>query len=575
MLRIETGLIVLALLIAWLRPSLGCALFERIERRFSALARRRALSVVVVGLSTLALRAALLPILPIPKPVITDEFGYLLAADTFAHGRLTNPTHPMSDHFEALQLIQKPSYQCFEPPLQGMVLALGQVLLGHPFWGVWLSLGLMCGAVTWMLQGWTSPSWALLGGVLCMIRYGLFTYWADSYWGGTAAAIGGALVIGALPRIKDFRRVRDAVLMGIGLAILANTRPYEGLVFSLPIAAALFAWILGKNRPAFGISVRLVILPVTIVLALAAVGLGYYCWRVTGSPFRMPAQVAWDTYGGVSFIVGRPIRTVAHFSNPAMQRLYAVDISDYYRIYSSLAGYLAKIFVEWKFFLGPVLTLPIIALFFTLPQNFRIRRLPSSTKFLLATSAVFLLGSAIETWYNPHYAAPALALIIALLLLLIRHLRNWSARGLFLSRAIVTICVISFALRAFASPLHISLPMFYEFAWYESPMPSYGRDAIEDQLLNLPGQQLVIVRYNAKHPAYKEFVYNSANIDDSKIVWALELKGEKDQQLVNYFKDRRVWLLIADDNPPKLELYTLGTTSESSTISQSSDLHGH
>src|SRR5205814_1422114 len=164
-----------------------------------------------------------------------------------------------------------------------MVLGLGKVLLGHPFWGVWLSCGLMCAAITWMLQGWLAPEWALLGGFLAIARYGVFGYWANSYWGGALAAIGGALVLGALPRIKNSRRLRYALLLGLGLAILANARPYEGVVFSLPVAIALFAWILGKNRPAFSVSLRKIILPLTLVLSLTAVGLGYYFWRVTGN----------------------------------------------------------------------------------------------------------------------------------------------------------------------------------------------------------------------------------------------------------------------------------------------------
>src|SRR6266498_3984811 len=166
MLLIETGMVLLAILVAFICPTLGSGWFERAERRFSALARRRALSVILVGTAALALRAAVLPIEPIPEPIVHDEFGYLLAADTFAHGRLTNPTPPMWQHFETFSILMKPTYQCFAQPAQGMMLALGKVYFGHPFWGVWLSCGLMCAAITWMLQGWLAPEWALLGGLL-------------------------------------------------------------------------------------------------------------------------------------------------------------------------------------------------------------------------------------------------------------------------------------------------------------------------------------------------------------------------------------------------------------------------
>src|SRR5438034_9017722 len=107
----------------------------------------------------------------------------------------------------------------------------------------------MCSAICWMLQGWLSDGWALLGGFLAVLRFGVLGYWANSYWGGAAGAIGGALVVGALPRMQSSHRVRDAMIMGFGLVVLANSRPYEGLVLSLPVAVALCVWLFSQRAP--------------------------------------------------------------------------------------------------------------------------------------------------------------------------------------------------------------------------------------------------------------------------------------------------------------------------------------
>jgi hypothetical protein len=572
---IEFSLSALAITLAYACPELGASWFQRAEQLLNHLAQKRGLSVLVVGLTALAVRAALLPILHVPYPDGFDEFAYQLLADTFAHGRVTNPTHPMWVHFESFHIIWQPTYTAKFYPAQGLIMALGQRVMGHPYWGVWLSVGLMCAAICWMLQGWLPPGWALVGGFLAVIRLGTFSYWANSYWGGAVAATGGALVLGALPRIKQSQRVRDALLMGLGLAIVANSRPYEGLFFGLPVAGALAVWMFGPKRnprsdaKEGGRRWTHVALPLFIMTVLTGSAMAYYFWRTTGSPWQVPFLVHARTYVPVPYFPWQPLKPVPAYHHQIMQRYYVDALVSRYQMGRTAGGLIGEIINVpmdmGLLYLGPVLALPLLMVLATIPYGSSLKDVDRKTGFLLLVCGAVTVGSMLPTVFLPHYAAPIACAVLAVVLKSMRRLRSLGGRQqqpcLFITRAIPLICAVLLALRIGAKPLHLPEPR----PWLGGGVPIWcaltpsnpERAATLARLQELPGRQLAIVHYAPNHEiCFHEWVYNEADIDRANVVWARDMGPAENKELIDYFHDRHVWVVEADETPPKVVPYS-------------------
>jgi hypothetical protein len=433
----------------------------------------------------------------------------------------------------------------------------------------------------------------LLGGLLGVLRLGLLSYWMNGYWSASIVALGGALVAGALPRLKRNPRIRDSALLALGLVILANTRPYEGFIFAFPVAVVMLVWMFRRSpflrqmvgrfssdppiggtahreaadpRPAGparrlslrGSFVLPVLLPIGLILGTASVATGYYYHRVTGNAFRMTYQVNRGTYATAPYFLWQSPRPEPQYHHAVMRDFYRWELQKF-ESYRTLRGLASrnwdKLFGLWQFYLGPVLTIPLLAL----PRVLRDRRM----RVPLIILGVFAIGLAVETWTLPHYFAPATALLYLVLLQGMRHLRLWCWRrrpiGASLLRAIPVICCAMILLRLVAVTTHAQI----EPAW---PRGNLDRAQVMRQLARLPGKQLVIVRYGTRrgveHDVDHEWVYNASDIDHAPVVWARDM-GTQNEELLTYFRDRKTWLINGDEIAPQPVPYSFSLSANS------------
>jgi len=512
-------------------------------RTISRIARHRGISVALVGLTSFLLSAALSLFLRTPQPDVHDEFSYLLAGDTFAHGRLTNLPHPMWVHFESFHIIQQPTYASKYPPAQGLALAVGQVITGYPIVGVWLSTAVACALICWMLMAWVPSRYALLGGFMALL-HPMVISWSQSFWGGSVAMAGGALMLGAFRRTVVQPRALNSVLMGLGMAILANSRPYEGLVLSLLLMCPLFAWTASKKGPTLQVSLKRIALPVFLVLAPTAGAMAFYNLKVTGNVFQMPYMLHEAVYAVAPPFIWQHLRPEPVYHFKEFQDFYVSYVVPFYTGHSSIGGLVASSLIK-------ILLLTFACNWLMIPAIWLLAKPPILKRDVWMRFTVILCGLfagalLLEIWVFAHYAAPIACLVFAFALTGLRYLRSrryGGVRGKLIFRATLALCITT------------STIVFFHLSQIDSKGWSYQRARIVSELSQDRDRHLVIVRYGSAHNIHQDWVFNDADIDGARVVWARDMGFEQNKDLVAYFKDRRVWLLETDVEDPKLVPY--------------------
>ncbi len=545
---IELILLVLLIALLQLRP--------RLERITSLVAQRTTLGFVIVAALPIALRLALLPHHPVPSPRIYDEFGHLLVADTVRHFRLANPAHPLHQFFETFFVLQEPTYSSIYPLGQGLVLALGWVLFVLPWAGVVLSVAAFCALCYWMLLGWTTRSWALVGALLAVIEFGPLNEWMNSYWGGAVSAIAGCLVFGALPRLRQRSRMRDAALLGSGLGLQLLTRPYESILLVLSVAA-FFGLLILRERTVWRRLVRLA--PVALLAVFPAVALTLLQNKqVTGSWTTLPYFLSQYQYGVPTSLTIQP-NPVPHVPLTREQELdYKAQRSFHGEGPDTITKFLLRLEYRvrfYRFFFLPPLYLAFGIFLATIRKW--------TVLWIVLTLTFFALGSNLFPYLYPRYIAAVtclfvLASVTGLQKLATLHIRGWPA-GQHAAGLILFVCAATFCLW-YGAHLFEKNDLAAQIEQYETwdaiNHSDPGRHILVDrELQRFPGKQLVFVRYWPNHIFQDEWVYNAADIDSSRIVWARDLGSTENEKLHRYYPDRTIWLLEPDARPPTLSRY--------------------
>ncbi len=335
----ELFFFILMFILVLLKPTIPYTISNKFFDVLKEISKKPILVFIIIALVGYLGNAAGNMLVLFPEPAIHDEFSKLLAADTFASGKLANPSHLFWEHFQTFHVLQQPTYASKYLPGQGLLLAFGQVLGGHPVFGLWIGAALFSASIYWMIAGIAPRSWGMLGGLIAALNFCVLGYWGQKYWGGYLSATGCSLVYGALFRLSKKSTVPISLVLGVGLVIISISRPLESLFVLVPGGGYFLYRVINNKKQEWRSFFVRACLPAVIIVALGLSWMGYYNHQVTGDAFTRPYALYHKTSTGTPlFLFGEP--------EPIPDRELSEFVTNYkfhlnmFNTQQSLSGYL-------------------------------------------------------------------------------------------------------------------------------------------------------------------------------------------------------------------------------------------
>jgi hypothetical protein len=436
------------------------------------------------------------------------------------------------------------------PPGQGIALAAGQLFFHLPFAGVMLSCAILCVALYWALCAIVPQRWAFLGGMIAVMQIGWLSYWDNSYFGGAMAAIGGCLFLGALLRLATRITVLHAATLGFSLFLLAITRPYEGLLLAFP--GLLWLAIVVARMPRKENWPR-ALAAFLLILAAGGSWLGYYNWKVTGSPFELPYVELHHQYESTPLFAFQHMAGSRQCAVSDQKNQYEKINHPLYTQYRTLHGFfsmsLTRVRNIWTFYGGTAFALSPLGLLLC----WRNRKL----RWMALLLAFMFMGWEAVCWLFMHYYAQAIPVIYAIALIGLRALCCWKRKQR-IGQLLVRASLLFFGLMTVAElaqgPVFKMLNIPYHPANWDSTNFLRQKASVISVLDGIPGNHLVLVHNPQGHNVDKEWVYNGYDIPSQRIIWAHDLDpSDPNKPLLCHYRNRHVWLIEPDDS----EVWTL------------------